>query len=445
MTEQAFPQNIEAEYGVLGSLIIDPEAIALVADFLTPEDFYRDAHRTLYDVILALYEKRQPADFITLNDELERQGKLKDIGGPGYITGLCNQVPTSGNAEYYARIVAQKALYRRLIHVAGRIAASAYGEETDALEQAEQAIFALGQHGAASDFTPIGAVMNECMETLSIIHDKRGSLLGVPTGFRYLDTALSGLQPSDLIIGAGRPGTGKTSFALSIAANAAYKHQHRVAIFSLEMGKQQLGVRLLSMMTQINQQRLRTGWVHDEEWEHLVTTMGTLSTGHIWIDDTAAITLTALRSKARRLQAQHGLDLLIVDYLQLMRAMQEGKRYSNREQEIAEISRGLKGIAKELGVPVLALAQLSRAVENRSSKVPQLSDLRESGAIENDADVVLFIYRDELYNPEAEESKNTADIIIAKHRNGPTGEVRLGFEASQTRFYDIDYSPSAES
>jgi len=436
MAEKLLPQSMEAEMGVLGSVIIDPDMMAQIADMLTPEDFYRDAHRVIYKIMLTQYEQRLPSDFITICDELERENTLEGVGGPSYITSLINGVPTSGNVEYYGRIVKEKALYRRLIHAAGQIAATAFAEESNALETAEQLLFTLGQHGSQSEFTPIGGVLTACMTDLDALHSRNASIIGVPTGFRPLDVALGGLQRSDLVILAARPGTGKTSFALNVAANAVYQHQQRVAFFSLEMSKKQLGLRLLSMQAQIDQQRLRMGWVHDEEWEHLIAAMGELSEGSIWIDDTAGLSLTALRSKARRLQAQYGIDLVIVDYLQLMHATLEGKRYANREQEIAEISRGLKGIAKELDVPVLALAQLSRAVESRQVKIPQLSDLRESGAIENDADVVLFIYREEMYDPDTD-AKNTADIIIAKHRNGPIGTVRLSFEASQTRFHEL--------
>jgi replicative DNA helicase len=440
MTTKLIPASQEAEQGVLGSLIIDPEAIALVVEWLTPEDFYRDAHRTIYGTILTLYGQHVPADFITICDELERNGKLDEVGGPSYVTSLINQVPTSGNIETYGRIVRQKALYRRLIHASGEIAARAYQEEPDALEWAEQVIFALGQSGTVSDFASVSTVMTDCLYHLDAVHEQHQQIIGIPTGFRPLDVALGGLQPSDLIILAGRPGTGKTALALNIAASAAAQQKH-VAFLSLEMGSQQLGVRLLAMRSRIDQQRLKMGWVHDDEWERILTASNELAEFPIWIDETAGLALAALRSKVRRLQAQQGVDLLIVDYLQLMHATQEGKRYANREQEIAEISRGLKGIAKELNVPVLALAQLSRAVESRQSKVPQLSDLRESGAIENDADVVFFVYRDELYEPDSE-ARGMADLIIAKHRNGPVGTVRVGFEASQTRFYDLEASPS---
>ncbi len=439
--EKLLPHNQEAERSVLGSLLIDPEAITQIADWLTPDDFYRDAHRTIYQAVLALYERRDPGDFITLCDELQRLGTLEQVGGQSMLLSLMNGVPTSANVEHYGHIVRHKALFRRLIHASGEIASHAYQEDSDALEYAEQVIFALGQDGTVSDFTSVESIITNCLRQLDAVHEHQQEIIGVPTGFRPLDVALGGLQRSDLIILAGRPGTGKTSLALNIAANAAYKHRSRIAFFSLEMGKEQLGVRLLAMHAQMDQQRLKMGWVHDEEWERIMRSAGELSQGEVWIDDTAGITLAAMRSKARRLQAQHGVDLIVVDYLQLMRATLEGKRYANREQEIAEISRGLKGIAKDLNVPVLALAQLSRAVESRQSKVPQLSDLRESGAIENDADVVLFIYRDELYEPESE-AKGMADIIIAKHRNGPIGTVRVGFEASQTRFYPLEVSPS---
>jgi replicative DNA helicase len=437
MKEKLLPHNIEAEESVLGSLIIDPEALAQVEDSLRPDDFYRDAHKTLYQVMLTLSERREPADFVTLCNELERDGKLADVGGASTIASLMNGVPTSANAVYYARIVAQKALYRRLIHVAGQIAALAYEEADAALEEAEQLIFALGQaQGDASGLIPLQAVLSDCMTTLDALHERLTSITGIPTGYRHLDAPLGGLQRSDLVILAARPGTGKTSFALGIARHAC-QQGYRVALFSLEMSRRQLGMRLLSMEAGLDQQRLRLGRVEDHEWEQLAAALGSLSEERLWIDDTAALSLASLRSRARLVQAQHGVDLVIVDYLQLMRANLDGKRFQNREQEIAEISRGLKAVAKELDVPVLALAQLSRAVEVRASKIPQLSDLRESGSIENEADVVLFIYRDDLYNPESE-AKGLADLIIAKHRNGPTGAIRLGFDPTQTRFYTLE-------
>jgi replicative DNA helicase len=444
--EKLLPQNIEAECGVLGSIIIDPEAIVQVTEFLFPDDFYRDAHRTIYEVILQLYEQREPADFITICDELERRNKLEDVGGASYITSLINQVPTSGNVEYYGRIVERNAILRRLIEAAGQIAAIAYQEEDAdvALDKAEQLIFNISQRHARSDFALLRDILSEYMNKLDQLHERRGTIVGVPTGFTDLDHLTGGLQKSDLIILAARPAVGKTSLALTMAHNTAIKHQRSVAIFSLEMSKEQLVQRLLSMDAAIDQQRLRTGWIEDDEWERIVYAMGTLSEANIWIDDTAGISTVEMRSKARRLQAEHGIDLIIVDYLQLMQSMSgSGKRNENRVQEISEISRNLKGLARELNVPVLALAQLSRAVESRQSKVPQLSDLRESGSIEQDSDIVMFIYRDDVYNPETER-KNIADIIVAKHRNGPVGQISLYFQASQTRFHDLELTPPSE-
>jgi replicative DNA helicase len=445
MSERLLPHSIEAEQGVLGSILIDPEALVWVVESLRAEDFYREAHRQLYEVMCSLYEQGQPADFITVCDALERCNRLDAVGGPGYITSLVNQVPTSGNLLHYARIVREKALYRRLIHAAGRMVAAAYEEHSDALEAAEQMIFALGQQQQPGDVFCIQHTISECMQDIDTLHERRGTtaVMGLSTGFHHLDVPLGGLHASDLIIVAARPGTGKTSFALALAAHAAYQQGRRVAFFSLEMGRKQLGLRLLAMQSRIDQHRLRMGWVHEEEWERLLEAAAMLSGGAFWLDETAGLELSALRRKARRLQAQQGIDLVIVDYLQLMHATLEGKRYPNREQEIAEISRGLKGLAKELQVPVVALAQLSRAVETRQSKIPQLSDLRESGAIENDADVVLLLYRDELYNPESE-ARGTADVMIAKHRNGPVGTIRLGFDATQTRFYELPATPEEE-
>lgn len=443
--EKLLPQNIEAERGVLGSIIIDPEAIVQVADFLAADDFYRDAHRTIYEVIVQLYEQREAADFITICDELERRSKLEDVGGASYITSLINQVPTSGNVEYYGRIVERTAILRRLIHAAGEIAAIAY-DEVDAnlaLERAEQLIFGISQRHAHSDFSPLRDLLSEYMHKLDQLHERRGAIVGVPTGFTDLDRLTGGLQKSDLIILAARPAVGKTSLALSLAHNSAIKYQRSIAVFSLEMSKEQLVQRLLSMDAGVDQQRLRTGWIEDDDWDRIIFSMGTLSEANIWIDDTAGISTVEMRSKARRLQAEHGIDLIVVDYLQLMQSSVSGKRNENRVQEISEISRNLKGLARELDIPVLALAQLSRAVESRQSKVPQLSDLRESGSIEQDADIVMFIYRDDVYNPESER-KNIADIIVAKHRNGPVGEVSLYFQASQTRFHDLEITPPVE-
>jgi len=389
--EKLLPQNIEAECGVLGSIIIDPEAIVQVSDFLRADDFYRDVHHTIYEVILQLYEEHEPADFITICDELERRNKLEEVGGASYITSLINQVPTSGNVEFYARIVERAAILRRLIHAAGQIAAIAYeeGDADIALDKAEQLIFNISQRHARSDFAHMRDVLAEYMNKLDQLHERRGTIVGVPTGFTDLDRITGGLQKSDLIVLAARPGIGKTSLALSLAHNTALKYHNSIAVFSLEMSKDQLAQRLLSMDARIDQQRLRTGIIEEDEWERIVFAMDTLSESNIWIDDTAGISTMEMRSKARRLQAEHGIDLIIVDYLQLMQATIGGKRNENRVQEISEISRSLKGLARELNVPVLALAQLSRAVESRQSKVPQLSDLRESGCLTGETLVYL--------------------------------------------------------
>lgn len=439
--EKLLPQAIEAECGVLGSLLIDPDAYPKVADFLTARDFYRDAHRTIYEAIAALNEQDEPADLITLCDELDRRGKLEDIGNASYLTSLQTGVPTSGNVEYYAQIVAQKANFRRLIHAAGQIAAIAYAEDATALEQAEEIIFKLSQRLKTSDFEAGESIVSTMLADLEQLQKQRGEIIGVPTGFWALDRCLGGLQKSDLIIAAGRPGMGKTSFALNQAHYAALRGKH-VGMFSLEMSKKQLYQRLLSMDTGIDSQRLRNGRFEDDDWERIVPGTDALAALPIWVDDTGGISLTALRSKARRLQSEHGLDLIIIDYLQLIQAFSNGKRIEPRLQELQEISGGLKALAKELDVPVLALAQLSRAVEQRASKVPQLSDLRESGSLENDSDVVMFIYRDDYYAGVDEFGKSlsdrpgTADIIVAKHRNGPVGEITLEFDAARTRFFN---------
>lgn len=623
--EKLLPQNIEAECGVLGSIIIDPEAIVQVSDFLQPEDFYRDAHRTIYEVILHLYQNGEPADFITICDELERRNRLEDVGGASYITSLINQVPTSGNVEYYGHIVERTSTLRRLIHAAGQIAAIAYeeGDADVALDKAEKLIFDISQRHSRSDFSSMEEILGDYMTKLEQLNARRGTIVGVPTGFTDLDRMTGGLQKSDLIILAARPGIGKTSLALSLAHNAAVKYKSSVAIFSLEMSKEQLVQRLLSMDAGIDQQRMRTGWIEEDEWERLVYASDQLAEANIWIDDTAGISTMEMRSKARRLSTEHSVDLIIVDYLQLMQSSSSG-RNDNRVQEVSEISRSLKGLARELNVPVMALAQLSRSVESRQSKVPQLSDLRESGcltgdtrvylpctgvyerietlvgrsgfmvsalnpvtrkleyknvsnafstgrksvytmttrkgntiratanhkflafadwtpldelkpgmyiavprtlpgpdestmsqdagtgiykqdmnrertarvaavvqstalslisqndiywdeivsikpdgeeevydltvddhhnfvannilvhnSIEQDSDIVMFIYRDDVYNPESER-KNIANLILAKHRNGPVGEVSLYFQPSQTRFRDLEAVPLEE-
>lgn len=436
--EKQFPQNIEAEFGVLGSLIIDPAALDEVVDILSAQDFYRDANRIIYAAIISLANRRIAADFITLSDELTRLEQMDEVGGPGYITSLINQVPTSGNVRWYADIVARCALNRRLIHAGSQIVTLAYNEHDDALEQADKLLYEVSSEHASGDFSSAGQTVNECMSDLMSAYEKRGTLIGVPTGFTDLDHYLGGLQRSDLIVMAARPRVGKSSLMLNMIHNAVYTYNQRIAIFSLEMSKKQLTQRLLSQDAHVDLYRLRNGWVEDDEWERLMHSRDRLQTDRLMIDDTGGISLSALRSKARRLKSANGLDAIFVDYLQLMHSESSNKN-RNREQEIAELSGGLKELAKELDVPIVALAQLSRAVENRSSKVPQLSDLRESGSIENNADVVMFIDRPEVYDPDSER-KGMADIIIAKHRNGPDGTVTLRWIGAETRFENLEVS-----
>ncbi len=435
--DKTIPANPEAEEAVLGSLLIDPDAILKVASFLEPDDFYREKNGWIYRAILDLHERREPADFVTLVDELERRDQLQQVGGTAYITSLINSVPTAVHVEHYAHIVERTATLRRLIAAAGQIAALAYEEAEDVdevVDRAEQLIFNVSERRIRRDLTPVRQIMHTVVDRLDYLHRHKGDLLGVPSGFSKLDKLLGGFQKSDLIILAARPGVGKTSLALNIAVNAAKRYGQRVAFFSLEMSSEQLVQRLLAAETGINQQRLRLGEINDDEWPMLMEAAGVLSETMLFIDDTPAVSALELRTKARRLQAEHGLDMVIVDYLQLMRS---DTRSENRVQEISYISRSLKSLARELEVPLIALSQLSRAVESRSDHKPVLSDLRESGAIEQDADVVMFIYREEMVK-ENTERKNIADVIVAKHRNGPTDTVPLYFDKTLTRFADLE-------
>ncbi len=440
--EKLLPQNIEAEQGVLGSIIIDPEALTEVAEFLCAEDFYRDAHRTIYEVILMLYNQRTDADFITICDTLERRNKLDEVGGPSYITSLINRVPTSGNILYYGRIVERTAILRKLIFAGGEIAALAYQSEDETsavVERAEQLVFEISQRAinVSADAT-LAQLLTQYMTKLDQLSTQRGKLVGVPSGFVDLDRLTGGFRKSDLIVLAARPAIGKTSCALSIAHAAAVKYKQRIGIFSLEMSQEQLTERIMAIETGINLQRLNSGNVEDDEWEKLLKAMGVLSEAMIRVDGTSVLSPLQMRSRARRWVQEEGIDLIIVDYMQLMQPSDATpQKASNRVLVIDEISRNLKLLARELNVPILVLAQLSRAVENRMSKVPQLSDLRESGGIENNADIVMFIYRDEVYNPNTER-RGYADIIVAKHRNGPTGQVVLKFDPETTRFRDPD-------
>jgi replicative DNA helicase len=435
--DRTVPHNIEAEEAVLGSLLIDPEAIFRVSPFLKAEDFYIVKNGWIYDAILSLHERRQPADFVTVCDELEARGQLEEVGGSTYISALINAVPTAIHAEAYGHIVERTAIRRRLISAASQIASFAYEEDQnvdEVIDRSEAVLFGISQRRTARDLVPIKQVLADYYDRIAYLYEHRGEPLGIPSGFIDLDKLLGGLQRSDLIIVAARPGVGKTSMLLAMALTAARRYRQKVAIFSLEMSNEQLVQRLMSSETGIDSQRLRLGDLQEDEWPKFVEAAGRLSDTLVFIDDTPGISALQLRTKARRLHAEYGLDLVMVDYMQLMSG---DFRSENRVQEMSYISRALKGLARELNVPLVAASQLSRAVEQRHDKRPILSDLRESGSIEQDADVVLFIYRDELYNPDTE-LKNIADVLVAKHRHGPTGTVQLFFRKHLAQFVDAE-------
>lgn len=430
------PHNLEAEQSVLGSLLIDRDAIIRIASFVRPTDFYRAANAIIYQAILDLYNRREPPDLITLVDELRRTGRLDDAGGEAYLSELIAAVPTAVHVEYYARIVERTAVLRRLIDAGSQIVGLGFDasqDVEDALDTAEKLVFDVAQRRTTRDFRSIGEVLEDYFDRLDTLHQHKGTVVGVPTGFADLDKLTGGLQKSDLIIIAARPAVGKSALGLGFAYNSAVRYGRTVGLFVLEMSAEQIVQRILAMETGIDSHRLRLGYIDDSEWSSVTRAFGRLSEAAIYIDDTASINIMELRSKARRLHAERGLDLLIVDYLQLI----TGRRTENRVQEISEISRALKGLARELNVPVVALAQLSRAVESRQSHVPMLSDLRESGSIEQDADIVAFIYREEVYDPDTER-KGIADLIVAKHRNGPVGTVHLRFFDRTARFADLE-------
>lgn len=433
------PCNLEAEKMVLGSLFIEPEAILKVAE-LKPADFFRERNRWVYEAMLALTERREPLDFTLVATELEKKERLAGVGGPSFLTNLLDNTPTAMYIEHYAKLVTDAAAARGLIAAAGKLAELAYDQSLsveDMRAKANKLMLDATSGNERGGLKGIGTFLPDIIDDISYQSENKDAPMGVPTGFAMLDNILGGLQKSDLIILAARPGMGKSSLALSVAMSAANRHGARVAFFSLEMSSEQIVRRALSIETAIDSHRLRMGEIHDaSEWDVLLAAANTLSTTSLYIDDTPGASVADLRAKAYRLHAEHGLDLIIVDYLQLM-AGGGGKKGENREQEIAYISRSLKALAKELNVPVLALAQLSRSVEQRADKRPTLSDLRESGSIENDADVVLFIYRDDYYN-EHSDKMNIADIIIAKHRHGSTGTVSLYFRKELTQFRDIE-------
>ncbi|MDA3814914.1 MAG: replicative DNA helicase [Patescibacteria group bacterium] len=437
------PQNIDAEISTLGALMIDKNAITRIADILQPDDFYKESHEKIYEAIIELYQDQEPLDILNVSSRLKEMKVLKEAGGKSYLTELVNAVPSSSNIVSYANLVKKKATLRNLIGAASEIVEMGYeeSEPVDAImDKAEQRLFAVGQRSVKQEFAPINRLLESAFTRIDEMHKDSGKFRGVPTGFADLDGVLSGLQKSDLVILAARPSIGKTSFALDLARNAAIKSKVAVGVFSLEMSSDQLVDRMLAAQAKVNLWGLRTGNLdsdsEDDDFQKIGDAMGVLSEAPIYIDDSATANIMEMRTMARRLQTEHGLDLLIIDYLQLMEG--RGNRSNeNRVQEISEISRGLKTLAKELNVPVIALSQLSRAVENRSPQIPKLSDLRESGSIEQDADVVMFLYREDRENPETE-NKNIIDVIVAKHRNGPVGKVSLYFDEENTSFQSLE-------
>jgi replicative DNA helicase len=436
--ERALPHNLDAERTVLGAVLVDDAAFNSAVEILTRDDFHREAHRRIFDAMAGLAERSQPIDLVTLKDELVKAGALEAVGGAAYLGSLVDGVPRITSVEHWSRIIKEKAVLRNLIHAGNRIVQSAYEAEDEVaaiLDRAEKAIFDIAERRIRLGFVGIRDVVKESFRTIDQLSQSKDIVTGLATGFVDLDERTSGLQRGDLIIVAARPAMGKTSLCLNIAQHASFKAGETVGIFSLEMSKEQLVLRLLCADARIDAHRLRTGRLQEKDWARLAKAYSALSDSKIFIDDSASITPLEMRAKCRRLKAEHGLGLVVVDYLQLVSAP---GRVENRQQEIASISRSLKGLAKELDCPVLALSQLSRAPEARTDRRPQLSDLRESGALEQDADVVMFIYREEEYKP-SEENRGVAELIIGKQRNGPTGSMKLAFIKEYTRFENLEW------
>ncbi len=433
-TQRKLPHNLEAEKCVLGAVLINNDKFNYAAELIDAGDFFRDAHRRIFDKMVNLSERGQVIDLVTLKEELGRTGDLDDVGGPAYIAALVDGVPGSTHVEHYARIVKEKSTLRSLIKSANRILSTAYDAETDAevqLDQAEKEIFEIADDQVRDGFVSLRDLVPGSMETVEKLQSHQGLLTGMPSGFTDLDKLTSGFQSSDLVIIASRPSMGKTSLALNIAQHIGVKTERSVGVFSLEMSKEQLFLRMLTAEARIDAQHFRGGQkLGEQEYRKISQALNTLGEARVFIDDSAGVGVLEMRAKARRLKQEHGLDMLIVDYIQLM---QGRGRYENRTLELASISRALKGLAKELQIPILVLSQLSRAPEARKDHRPQLSDLRESGALEQDADVVIFIYRDDQYNPNPE-NENTAELLVSKQRNGPTGVVKLAFLKEMTRF-----------
>lgn len=432
------PHDLEAEKSVLGAILIDPSAINLVIEILKPEHFYAEEHRIIFSAMLTLFEKHQPIDIITLTAQLKQSGSFKKTGGSSYLSDLINTVPTSAYIEHYARIVKNQFVKRSLISLSSRLVEKAFDEKGDVkrlLDEAESSIFSLSQTYLHRDFITLKEILADSFERLEELTKKGGHIRGIPTGFTDLDNKLAGLQNSNLIILAARPAIGKTTLALNIGLYTALNQKKSVGIFSLEMSKEELIDRLLSGQADIDAWRLKTGRLSESDYSKLTEAMGELSEATIYIDDTPGASILEMRTKARKLKIEKGLDLLIVDYLQLV---DPGRRFDNRVQEVSFVSQNLKNLARELKIPVLAISQLSRAVEHRGEKKPQLADLRESGSIEQDADVVMFLYYEEESEDLLDKNKRLIKLLVAKHRNGPTGEIDLMFKADRVRFYGVE-------
>ena len=439
--ERTLPNNLEAERTVLGAILVDNAAFNSAAEILKREDFYRDAHRRIYEAMAALAERSQPIDLVTLKDELTRRSALEAVGGAAFLAGLVDGVPRITNVEHWSRLIKEKAVLRNLIHAGNRIVQECYegaDEPAELLDRAEKSIFDIAEKRIRQGFVDMGEIVKESFRTIDQLSQSKDVVTGLATGFVDLDEMTSGLQKGELVIVAARPAMGKTSFCLNVAQHAAQRVGETVGLFSLEMSRAQLALRLLCADARIDAHRLRTGKLTEKDWARLAKSYTDLSQAKIFIDDSATITPLEMRAKCRRLKAEHGLGLIIVDYLQLVTG---GGRIENRQQEMSSISRSMKGLAKELDVPVVALSQLSRAPEARPDRRPQLSDLRESGAIEQDADIVMFIYREEEHKP-TDENQGIAEIIIGKQRNGPTGSRRLAFIMEFTRFENLEWRPS---
>lgn len=433
---RSLPQSIEAEQSVIGSMIIDKSAIAQVAEKLTEDDFYRDGHKIIYKAIFEMFKNDMAVDLVTLLEYLKSTDQLEKAGGVTYITEVSSSVPTTANLSSYIKIVEEKSILRRLIKASTAIIEDSYnkqGEVEGVLDLAEKKIFDIAEKRSTSDFEALSDVLERGFLEIERLFNNKGQITGVPSGFTDLDAKTSGFQKGDMVLIAARPSMGKTTFALNIAENAALREGKSVVIFSLEMPKEQLAYKLLCSEANVDMLKLRTGNLDDKDWENIARATGPLSKAKIYIDDTAGVTVMEMRSKCRRLKMEYGIDLILIDYLQLM----SGSSSENRQQEVSEISRSIKALAKEMECPVIALSQLSRAPEQRADHRPMLSDLRESGSIEQDADLVMFLYRDEYYNKETED-KNMAECIVAKHRNGPVGTVKMAFLGALSKFGDLD-------